>query len=417
LRVPAHLCDMHPRELSIHEFDYHLPVERIAQYPLEQRDASKLLVYQNGKIRETVFSELAGELPANSLLVFNQSKVIEARLLFAKPTGGIIEIFALEPHESLGDITTAMNTQGSILYKCLVGGASKWKHGYMPEKRLVHQGSEVCITARMVERQPDCFVIEFAWTPAHMPFAGILHLMGEIPIPPYLHRKTEASDTERYQTVYAKAEGSVAAPTAGLHFTNEVLANVAANGVNEAFVTLHVGAGTFMPVKSETMEGHEMHAECLEVSLGFVKHLQHYDTVVAVGTTSCRTLESLFWMGLKALLNPDISLAELEIKQWEVYDTLVARVIPRHEAFAALTAWMRRQAMHSLAVRTQIIIAPGYTYKAIDGLITNFHMPQSTLLLLIAAFIGDDWRRIYQYALEHDFRFLSYGDSSLLWRR
>jgi S-adenosylmethionine:tRNA ribosyltransferase-isomerase len=408
---------MHPRHISIHDFDYTLPQERIAQYPLEQRDASKLLVNQDGEMRETVFRELAGELPANSLLVFNQSKVIEARLLFAKPTGGIIEIFALEPHEIVGDITTAMNTQGSILYKCLVGGASKWKHGYMPEKRLTHEGREVCITARMAERRSNCFVIEFTWTPTDLPFAGILHLMGEIPIPPYLHRKTEDSDTERYQTVYAKAEGSVAAPTAGLHFTSEVLAEVATKGVTEAFVTLHVGAGTFMPVKSETMEGHEMHAEFLEVSLAFVDQLQQFNTVVAVGTTSCRTLESLYWMGLKALLNPSISLADLEVKQWEVYDSLMARMVPRNEALAALAGWMRRHAMQALVVRTQIIIAPGYPFQVQDALITNYHMPQSTLLLLIASFIGDDWRRVYTYALAHDFRFLSYGDSSLLWRR
>lgn len=405
-----------PRHISIKQFDYDLPDERIAKYPLDERDASKLLVYKNGEIVEDRFINLVSNLPENSLLIFNNSKVVEARLLFQKATGGIIEIFTLEPHEQYADITTAMNTTGSILYKCLIGGAGKWKHGMVLVKDVSYENENIHLTAKIVERRADCFVIELSWSPDNIPFASILHGAGKIPIPPYLHRDTETSDKERYQTVYAKQDGSVAAPTAGLHFTETVLHSLSLKNITTDFVTLHVGAGTFMPVKSETMEDHSMHAEFIDVSTVTIKNLIEKDNIVAVGTTSLRTLESLYWMGLKTLLDPSISIQQLMITQWEVYDDFTGRQVDKATALNALLKWMQSHNYTRLIVKTQILIAPGYPFKIVNQLITNFHQPQSTLLLLVCAFIGEDWKKVYDYAMHNNFRFLSYGDSSLLFR-
>ncbi|MCU0333668.1 MAG: S-adenosylmethionine:tRNA ribosyltransferase-isomerase [Chitinophagaceae bacterium] len=405
---------MHPQLLSIKDFSYPLPDERIARYPLANRDESKLLMYRQGQISSGIFSELPDQLPTDSLLVFNNSRVVEARLLFEKPTGGLIEIFALEPHEDYADITTAMNACGSIRYKCMVGGASKWKAGMVLQKQLLYEGSTVLMEARMEERRSDCFVIQLNWTPADWPFAQILHLLGEIPIPPYLQRHAEASDAERYQTVYAQNDGSVAAPTAGLHFTPAVLQRVADAGIGQAFVTLHVGAGTFKPVKADTMQGHDMHAEFLDVPAELLPKLAAATRIIPVGTTSMRTLESLYWMGVKAAHMPDIELTGLEIQQWEVYDRWQALALPPQAALMALHGWLEKNNRKRLIIKTQIIIAPGYQFGLCKGLITNFHQPQSTLLLLVAALVGPAWKDIYQYALNNDFRFLSYGDSSLL---
>jgi S-adenosylmethionine:tRNA ribosyltransferase-isomerase len=409
---------MHPKNLSILDFTYPLPDEKVAKYPLENRDASKLLLYRNGVISDTLFNHIAEHIPPGALLVFNNSKVVEARLLFKKESGGVIEIFALEPHEQYADITTAMNTTGSILYKCLVGGAGKWKRGMVLTKNVHHHSNSIAIEATIKERRSDCFVIELSWTPASLSFAEILHAAGQIPIPPYLHRDADNIDTERYQTIYAEADGSVAAPTAGLHFTPAVMQSLAEKNISQEYVTLHVGAGTFMPVKSATMQDHSMHAEFIDVSIGFIKKLITQHTIIAVGTTSLRTIESLYWMGVKTFRNPAIALRETSIQQWDAYETpSVENMVDKQTALQSLVHWLERNNLNRLIIKTQILIAPGYSFKIADALITNFHQPQSTLLLLVSALIGDDWKKVYDYALENDFRFLSYGDSSLLFRK
>lgn len=407
---------MHPKELSIKDFTYELPDERIARYPLAERDQSKLLIYKNGQISETIYAELAEHLPANSLLVLNNTKVVEARLLFEKPNGGKIEIFCLEPHEQYGDITTAMLQKGKVLWKCLVGGAKKWKEGALISQIEKYDSSEITLTARKIEQYADAYLIELSWDDHDMSFAELLHVAGVIPLPPYLNRAAEETDQERYQTIYAKHDGSVAAPTAGLHFTDSLFDKLTHKNIRHPFVTLHVGAGTFKPVKSATMQDHEMHAEFIDVSASFIEQLlqQTAGPVIAVGTTSLRTLESLYWLGVKTKLDPPISAEALTITQWEPYE-LALHNFSASEALTALLVWLQQNRTERLVTKTQIIIAPGYTFRIVKGLITNFHQPQSTLLLLVAAITGDNWKNIYQYALDHQFRFLSYGDGSLLW--
>lgn len=407
---------MHPQELSIKDFSYELPDDRIAKYPLAERDQSKLLVYREGAIGEDLYANLADHLPANSLLVFNNTKVVEARLLFEKTNGGKIEIFCLEPHESYGDITSAMLQKGKILWKCLVGGAKKWKEGSLIAQIERYDAAKVTLSARKVEQLTDAYLIELSWDDPDLSFAELLHMAGVIPLPPYLNRPAEETDQERYQTIYAKHDGSVAAPTAGLHFTDSLFDKLSKKNIGHAFITLHVGAGTFKPVKSETMQQHEMHAEFIDVTAVFIQKLlqQLNDPVIAVGTTSLRTLESLYWLGVKTLLYPAIRPEALTLTQWEAY-SLAEKNISTADALNALLSWLQQHHTDRLITRTQIIIAPGYLFRVVKGLITNFHQPQSTLLLLVAAITGNNWRKIYQYALEHDFRFLSYGDGSLLW--
>lgn len=405
---------MHPKEISILDYTYDLPNERIAKYPLQQRDESKLLIYNDGNITEDVYFTLADHLPVHSFLVFNQTKVVEARLLFQKPTSGIIEIFCLDPHEQYPDITTAMLQKQKVWWKCLVGGASKWKHGMV----LMKQVDDVIIEASVIDRNPEAFIIELRWDKTELSFAEILHKAGAIPLPPYLHRDVEESDKERYQTIYAKEEGSVAAPTAGLHFTERLMDILAQKNITTSFVTLHVGAGTFKPVKAEKMEGHEMHAEFIDVELKFIEDLiSNIDKpVLCVGTTSLRTIESLYWIGNKIRnTNCEIRNEELIVHQWDPYEKTTN--ISKKEVLQSLADWMKRNNLQRLITKTQIIIAPGYELKIAKGLITNFHQPQSTLLLLVAAIVGDDWRKIYGYALKNNFRFLSYGDGSLLWKK
>jgi S-adenosylmethionine:tRNA ribosyltransferase-isomerase len=402
-----------PRTLSIKNFTYPLPEERIAKYPLAERDASKLLIYKEGNISEDIYKNIADHIPSNSLLVFNDTKVVEARLLFQKQTGGVIEIFCLEPHQQYADITTAMLQQERVLWHCLIGGASKWKHGQILEKKAVYISKELVLHARYIEKLTDSFVVELSWNDRSLSFAEVLHLFGAIPLPPYIKREVEQSDSERYQTVYAQYEGSVAAPTAGLHFTEQVFNSLKEKNIQKDFVTLHVGAGTFKPVKSETMVQHEMHAEYFTVSKNLIQNLiDHLDkNIVAVGTTSLRTLESLYWLG-SSMVNGEWS---NEITQWEVYDRNKKNIHPK-EALISLLNQMDEKGRDNLTAKTQIIIAPGYQFKIANGLVTNFHQPQSTLLLLVAAFIGENWRKVYDYALQNSFRFLSYGDGSLLWR-
>lgn len=405
---------MHPKDLSINDFSYQLPDDRIARYPLEVRDASKLLVYKEGSIREDLYRHIPGYIPEGALMVFNQTKVIHARLLFKKPSGGTIEVFCLAPYEQYADVQTAMLQKGSVQWECLVGGAGKWKHGMVLQ--ITNNVPGFTLSARIVTRNAAAFILTLEWDDPTLTFAEVLHHVGKVPLPPYLHREAETGDESRYQTVFAKEEGSVAAPTAGLHFTPGILEELAGKGVDTAYVTLHVGAGTFLPVKSETMSGHEMHAEWIEVSLSTIQDLLAHlgKNIIAVGTTSLRTLESLYWIGNKLRNNHPIDFHKVAVTQWEPYEDSPTCSV--EEALQAIALFLRTHNPQKLVTRTQILIAPGYTFRVATGLVTNFHQPQSTLLLLVAAFIGRDWRKVYQYALDRNFRFLSYGDGCLLWK-
>lgn len=407
---------MHPKDLLISDYSYHLPAARIAKYPLEERDASKLLVFKNEVISETVYRNLDELLPAETLLIFNNTKVVEARLLFQKSTGGVIEIFCLAPDDKYPDITTAMLQKRSVSWKCLVGGAGKWKHGTVLKKTIQRDEREVVLEAEIISRVTDCFIIELSWHPAALSFAEVLHLTGFIPLPPYLHRNAEEEDKSRYQTIYAKYDGSVAAPTAGLHFTDTVFKKLSAKNIQKSFVTLHVGAGTFKPVKSERIQNHEMHSEFIEITADTIQNLINHTgtTIVAVGTTSLRTIESLYWMGVKLITQANVTIDEMSIQQWDPYE-MEYEGISAKDALQSLHTWMAKNHMLKLMTKTQILIAPGYALRIAKGIITNFHQPQSTLLLLIAAIVGNEWKKIYEYALNNDFRFLSYGDGCLLW--
>lgn len=406
---------MHPKELSILDFSYSLPDDRIAKYPLPERDQSKLLVYQNGTISESSYANIADQLPEQAFLIFNNTKVVEARLLFEKNSGSKIEIFCLEPDSRYPDITSAMLQKGKVFWKCLIGGAKKWKEGALIS-HIQQQNTTIILEAKKLLQSGDTFLIELSWNNTGMSFAELLHHAGAIPLPPYLNRSAEETDRERYQTIYAKWDGSVAAPTAGLHFTNKVFEQLQRKKIQQDFVTLHVGAGTFKPVKAASMQDHEMHAEFMEVRKSFLENLlQNIDhPVITVGTTSLRTIESLYWIGVKTMLNKQILSEDLQLTQWEAYE-LAKQNIPVKDAICSLIDWMNRQGSAMFYSKTQIIIAPGYQFKVINALVTNFHQPQSTLLLLVAAIIGDDWRKVYDYAMENSFRFLSYGDGSLLW--
>jgi len=409
---------MRPQDLSIADFDYHLPEEKIAVFPLPERDQSKLLIYKNGAIEEDVYRNIAAHLPEKCFLVFNNTKVINARILFAKPTGGVIEIFLLEPHETVNDYALVLQQKNSVKWKCMIGGAGKWKQKYL-EKNFIINNDAIQLKAGLIEKLPDAYIVELSW-PGHYSFAEILEHSGKTPLPPYIKRDAEESDAERYQTIYSKFEGSVAAPTAGLHFTKKIFSALAEKKIEIGFVTLHVGAGTFKPVKSATMQDHDMHAEWIDVPKEFLEQLINNINkhVICVGTTSVRTIESLYWMGVKIIHNKNASVQDLEIQQWEVYEEGMANVsITAKQSLQCLLQFLEDKQLNKLFLRTQIIIAPGYEFKIIDGIITNFHQPKSTLLLLVAAIAGNDWRKMYDYALQHHFRFLSYGDGCLIFRR
>jgi S-adenosylmethionine:tRNA ribosyltransferase-isomerase len=402
---------MGPKDISIADYTYHLPESSIAFYPLAERDSSRLLVYQAGVISETNYREIAAVLPEGALLVFNDTRVVEARLVFQKPSGGKVEIFCLEPPAEYGGMAAAMAQTGKVRWKCLIGGASKWKAGQV----LVRTIGETVVEARYVEKRGDSFLIELSWRPAELSFAGLLHQAGSIPLPPYIHRAPESSDSERYQTIYAQFEGSVAAPTAGLHFTERVMDDLRSKGIRQLFVTLHVGAGTFLPVKAPTLGGHVMHTEFISVTPETIVELRQAQTgggpVIAVGTTSARTIESLYWLGVKA----HSGLSELVVNQWDAYET--TDDLSPEAALTALTDWMDRHGVSTLITTTQLLIMPGYQWKIARGLITNFHQPESTLLLLVASLIGEDWRKVYEFALDGGLRFLSYGDGCLLFAK
>ena len=406
---------MDTKHIRISDYNYPLPDERIAKYPLPQRDHSKLLVYDKGRVGEDCFYNLPTYLPEGALMVFNNTRVIQARMHFRKQNangehlGALIEIFLLEPSQP-ADYEQMFQARGCCSWLCLVGNLKKWKEGALTRQCIIHDAPCTVSAIRQGE-QGTGQLITLTWD-ADVPFADIIDAMGELPIPPYLNRATEESDKTTYQTVYSKIKGSVAAPTAGLHFTSEVLAAVDARGIDREEVTLHVGAGTFRPVKSEQIEGHEMHTEYIAVRRQTLEKLLAHDCrAIAVGTTSVRTLESLYYMGLKVLRNPDAT--DLHVNQWEPYEDSAAQTTSS-EAITALLSWMDHHQQSVLHSSTQIIIAPGYDYKIVRMLVTNFHQPQSTLLLLVSAFVKGDWHSIYDYALQHNFRFLSYGDSSLL---
>ena len=398
------------RHIDINDFNYPLPEERIAKFPLECRSDSKLLVYRNGEISQSRFFSLADELPEGSMLVFNNTKVIRARVIMHKPSGARIEVFCLEPH-SPADYERAFQQKQSCQWSCIVGNLKKWKDGYV-KIDFDFRGEACELRARIVERGEREHIVGFEWD-ADMTFGELLEYLGRIPIPPYLNRESEQIDLTRYQTVYSKFEGSVAAPTAGLHFTQEVIADMQRRGFEFEEVTLHVGAGTFLPVKSDDATEHEMHTEHFEVRLSTLKNiLAHGVNITAVGTTSVRTLESLPVLGWRVRQTGDAQ-TERVIGQWESYD--IPADYTGEEVLRDLIGYMEREGLERMKAATQIMITPlGFKFRIVKRIVTNFHQPKSTLLLLVSAYVGEDWRRIYDYALENDFRFLSYGDSSLL---
>ena len=422
---------MDTKHIKISDYNYDLPDERIAKFPIAQRDHSKLLVYKHGEVSDDVFHHLPTYLPQGALMIFNNTKVIQARLHFRKETGALIEVFLMEPAEPT-DYELMFQTTGHCSWLCMIGNLKKWKEGSL-KRDFEIKGNKLTLSATM--RRGDAlgseaqemvakgggtnYWVDFDWDNDKVSFAEILEAVGELPIPPYLNRKTEESDKTTYQTVYSKIKGSVAAPTAGLHFTDAVLKDLDAHGIDREEVTLHVGAGTFKPVKSLEIEGHQMHTEYIVVHRrSLEKLIKHECRVIAVGTTSVRTIESLYYMGVHLLKHPEANEEDLHVKQWDPYElsedgNLVDEITPM-QAIQAIIDYLDRNGLEALHSSTQIIIAPGYQYKIVKMLVTNFHQPQSTLLLLVSAFLKGDWKKVYDYALSHDFRFLSYGDSSLL---
>lgn len=394
-----------PRNIAISDYHYDLPAEKIALYPLAERHNARLLIYREGNISEDIYLNIHKYLPEKSHLFFNNTRVINARLKFRKPSGTSIEIFCLEPaagsaiNKHLADIS-------STTWECFVGNAAKWKNEVLEKEK-----DGCLLTAKLLERNQEVFTILFNWQPASLTFSEVIRKMGNVPLPPYIKRDAEPSDNESYQTLFAENEGSVAAPTAGLHFTGQVLSGLRRKEISDHYLTLHVGAGTFKPVKATLLGDHEMHAEWIEVKLSTLNILiKSKESVIAVGTTCLRTLESLYWLGVKVYHDPQIMNPELT--QWEAYET---PTLDKITALSALHSWMEKQNLESFFTQTRLLIMPGYRFRIVDILITNFHQPQSTLLLLVSAAIGESWKEIYEYALKKDFRFLSYGDGSVIY--
>ena len=404
------------KNISIKDFSYDLPDARIAKYPVDPRDHSQLLLYRDGEISRSQFKNLPQYLPENSLLVYNNTKVIRARMFFRKETGAQIEIFCLEPLMP-ADYAQNFQAQGSCEWLCLVGNLKKWKGGKL-HRQLSLNGQDVVFSAEHVGVEDKAQRIRFSWTPAEIPFGDLLEQAGQIPIPPYLNRESQQSDERSYQTVYSRIEGSVAAPTAGLHFTPAVLQSIDDKQIKRQEVTLHVSASTFQPVKSEQMDGHPMHLEFISVEASLIEDLLKYEgRIAAVGTTSVRTLESLYWFGVHLLESNTMQSNSVEesvwtLHQWYPYED--HQDYSMQQALQALLDDMRAKGETQFTASTRLLIAPGYTFRVVSDIITNFHQPQSTLLLLVSAYVGEDWRKIYDYAMANDFRFLSYGDSSLL---
>lgn len=395
------------KNIRIADYDYPLPEERIAKFPMEQRDHSKLLCLKNGAISEHHFYDLPSLLPKDTLLVFNDTKVIHARLFFQKETGAVIEVFCLEPHNMA--VSQAFEQHEQCSWVCFIGNNKKWKSGPLTLEFSI-SNSQFSIQATRREAVGNAWIVDFNWT-GGLSFAEVIDAAGVIPLPPYLNRKAEESDSIRYQTVYAHHEGSVAAPTAGLHFSPEVFQALKNKGIETEYITLHVGAGTFKPVSTDTIGEHEMHVEPVHITTDNLRHIIAHQgkPLIAVGTTTVRTLESLYWFGVQLQASPQLD--RMHINQWDPY--ILDASLSYTDAYANILRWMKNQNTDYLDGETQLMIAPGYRYRIINGLVTNFHQPQSTLLLLVSALIGEQWKACYRYALDHEFRFLSYGDSCL----
>lgn len=401
----------HPSSIRIEDYNYLLPESRIAKFPMASRDQSKLLVYRNGQLNHSHFHQLPELLPEKSLLVFNETKVIRARLQFRKSTGAAIEIFCLEPVDPVNDFQLAFEQSAGVSWKCFVGNAKRWKQEVL-QRTFTIKGQKVVLAARKLQALSEGFLVQFSWDPASLVFSEIIEQTGLVPLPPYLNREAVADDTIRYQTVYARHKGSVAAPTAGLHFTEDVFDRLAGLGHDTTKLTLHVGAGTFKPVSTETLEHHEMHTEKIILSLDTLNQLKLKinQPIIPVGTTSMRTLESLFWMAVKLKEGNQTFVVE----QWDPYTYSVPEGFNGEKALDVIIDELQNRGASYLKGETRLMIAPGYQFRFTSGLITNFHQPKSTLLLLVSALIGANWKEVYAYALKHDFRFLSYGDSCLL---
>ena len=397
-------------ELLLTQFQYDLRDEHIARFPLPKRDASKLLVYKQGQISHRRFTDLPNLLPESCFLVFNNTKVIPARLHVRKPTGAVIELFLLNPFPNERPISQAMETTGRAVWQVMVGNRKRWKRDETIGTTFSTDNQLVTLSATWVDYEQS--IVELSWQPAHLTFSEVIQRAGEIPLPPYLKRDATDADRATYQTVYSREEGAVAAPTAGLHFTPAVFENLAERGVNHDYLTLHVGAGTFQPIKTENIRQHLMHTEQVVYTRQNLENLlDHIDNIVAVGTTSMRALESLYWMGVKLLCKEE---NPFHLDQYVAYQLPSYQQPDVRESLGAVLNYMVTKEHYSIVAHTGIYITPGYGFKLCKGIITNFHQPGSTLILLIAALIGDDWKRVYTEALQHDYRFLSYGDSSLL---
>jgi S-adenosylmethionine:tRNA ribosyltransferase-isomerase len=401
-----------PRKISINDYTYELPFSRIAQYPIEIRDHSKLLINQDGCISEDKFFEIGKYIPENSLLIFNNTKVIQARMLFKKETGATIEVFCFEPYGDQADLAYIFNITSSCVWKCYVGNLKRWKTEIL-EKKVGSGENTICLHAEKAGQDGNTVVVNFSWTPEELTFGDIIDILGQVPLPPYINRESNLADKQRYQTIYAHLDGSVAAPTAGLHFTEEVMQKLEFKKIKKEYVTLHVGAGTFKPVSSPTLDGHTMHKEQIYLDFSTIEEILRNlkKDILCVGTTSVRTIESIYWHGVKLIKNSSDNI-EFRISQWEPYYT-DGSWISVADSLEAVLESLQSQDSKILKGETQLMIMPGYDYKIVNGIITNFHQPESTLLLLVAAFLGEKWKEVYQYALEHDFRFLSYGDCCL----
>ncbi|MFD2035328.1 S-adenosylmethionine:tRNA ribosyltransferase-isomerase [Belliella marina] len=396
-------------ELKLSDYEYTLPYEKIAKFPLENRDDSKLLHYKDGNIEHLRFKNLAELIPSGSLMVFNNTKVIPARLLFQRASGAKIEIFLLKPIAPTTVINEVMINTDSVSWECMIGNLKKWKADEILSGEVLYQGNRIQLNASLIDRENR--VVKFTWKEA-IPFVSIVEASGEVPLPPYLNRKPTDEDRPRYQTVYSKQEGAVAAPTAGLHFTDEILDRLRKNGVDEDFLTLHVGAGTFQPIKSENIAEHNMHSEQVVVSKSILEKIaRQTDKIIPVGTTSMRSLESLYWFGVQLTIGNPQEFLIPKLYPYQDFESLPSR----QESFGRILDYMKDNGLEEITGSTEIFIMPGYTFRVCDGLVTNFHQPGSTLILLVAAFVGEKWKNIYQEALEREYRFLSYGDSSLLW--
>jgi S-adenosylmethionine:tRNA ribosyltransferase-isomerase len=409
---------MNAKELKITDFTYHLPDQKIAQHPLKERDKSKLLIYKNGQITETVFNKLPALLTENDCLIFNDTKVVHARMVFQKESGARIEIMCLEPVNPSDAVFCFKQTE-TCQWASLVGNNKKWKEGLLTKIFEIND-TEVTLVAERIKQHLDSYLIKFTWNGGHT-FADVIYFAGLLPLPPYMNREADEEDENRFQTVYAKFEGSVAAPTAGLHFTQGVFEKLSQKNIKTDFVTLHVGAGTFKPVKAETMANHKMHEEHVIIEKLLVQNvcnsIEKKNRIIVVGTTSLRTIESLYWFGLYLIQNKDCwkSVNEMNISQWQPYESEVNN-FTNLQVLKSVLEWMEFKKTTKIHGTTKIMIAPPYQIKLADAIITNFHQPESTLLLLVSAFIGDDWSDVYYYALNNNFRFLSYGDSSILFR-